>query len=289
MGHNRQVEKYNQYEELCYVFNSVRECSEKDNVSEYIIRHHQDVEHLYNGYFYKTIKPKPYMVKATCDWCGKEFDCQRFRTEDGKKHLFCSRKCQGEYLKAQTELNCVCEVCGKPYHRKQSTIKNNGGTHYCSRECFAKAKMESMKGEGNHQFGLKGSKNASWKSDEKISSYGYRLIRKLDHPFKNIDDFVFEHRLTAEQYLLNDENSVVINGKMYLSPDYIVHHIDFDRLNNNPNNLLVMTEPEHMSLHHELRTDIGLNKYCQKYNLDKQTIIDRSKNSKRYKPSTDKK
>ena len=44
-----------------------------------------------------------------------------------------------------------------------------------------------MQGENNHQFGLKGAKNSSWISDERISYYGYKLIRKLDHPFKNSD------------------------------------------------------------------------------------------------------
>ena len=59
-----------------------------------------------------------------------------------------------------------------------------------------------MLGEGNHQFGLKGELNSSWKSNERISHYGYMLVRCLNHPFKNCDDFVFEHRLIAEKYLL---------------------------------------------------------------------------------------
>lgn len=268
------VEKYNQDKELCFVFNSVDECSNIDNVSPYIIRHYQDAEHLYNGYFYKTIKPKPYIVKATCDWCGKEFNCQRFRTEDGRKHIFCSNKCRAAFQHAQTELNCICEICGKAYHVPQSRL-DRYGSRYCSKECADKAKEKYMRGEGNHQYGLKGNKNVSWKSDERISSYGYRLIRKLNHPFRNSDDFVFEHRLIAEQFLLNDDNSVVINDKRYLSPKYIVHHIDFDRLNNDHNNLMVMKESEHMSLHQKLKNDQELQQYCDKHNLKKDIIANR--------------
>lgn len=106
-----------------------------------------------------------------------------------------------------------------------------------------------MRGENNHQYGLKGYKNASWKSDTKISSYGYRLVRCLDHPMRNIDDFVFEHRLVAEAYLLTPETSIIIDGKSYLSPDYVVHHIDGDRLNNDVSNLRIMTLSEHCRLH----------------------------------------
>lgn len=141
-----------------------------------------------------------------------------------------------------------------------------------------------MSGDQNHQFGLKGSLNATWKSDERISYYGYRLIRKLDHPFKNSDDMVFEHRLVAEQYLLNESNSVDIDGKSYLSPEYDVHHIDFDRLHNTPDNLLVLTKSEHMKWHSDMRCNEGIFlDYCKFYNLDPVEIKCQIENSPKYK------
>lgn len=109
-----------------------------------------------------------------------------------------------------------------------------------------------MAGENNHQYGLKGSKNATWKSDRKLSRYGYIQVRKLYHPFRDKADFVFEHRLVAEKYLLTDENSVEIDGKRYLSPEYAVHHKNFDRTDNRPENLEVMTKGEHQSFHAKL-------------------------------------
>lgn len=74
-----------------------------------------------------------------------------------------------------------------------------------------------------------------------------------EHPFCNIDGRVFEHRLVAEQYLLNDDNSIEINGKRYLKPEFIVHHIDENKKNNDVNNLIVMTEREHRILHNKKR------------------------------------
>ena len=57
------------------------------------------------------------------------------------------------------------KVYRKPYIQK----KNKHVT--CSYECSNKLKSIIYRGEGNHQYGLKGNLNASWKSDEKISFY----------------------------------------------------------------------------------------------------------------------
>lgn len=149
--------------------------------------------------------------------------------------------------------NCECFVCGKKMHRKPYWLKKARHHTYCSKECHYKDKKRYMSGEGNHQYGLKGKLNASWKTDVKISNYGYRMIRLLNHPMAEKDGFVFEHRLVAEQYLLNDENSVEINGKRYLNPEYHVHHINENRLDNRPENLQVMTRSEHISFHEKLK------------------------------------
>ena len=109
-----------------------------------------------------------------------------------------------------------------------------------------------MLGSNNHQYGLKGTLNSSWKTNEKTTHYGYKKIRVLDHPFRDCDDFVFEHRLTAEQFLLTEENSIEISGKRYLKPEYIVHHKDGNKLNNNPNNLEVMLKGKHSSFHNKI-------------------------------------
>lgn len=184
---------------------------------------------------------------VTCDNCNEEFLCEQWRI-DKRKNLFCSKKCEGEYKKKASVLNCTCEVCGKLFHRKMYQI-NKYKHHYCSIKCHSVAKKAYMQGENNHQYGLKGNKNTSWKSDSRISSYGYRLIRNIEHPFSNGDGFVFEHRLVAEKFLLNENNSILINDKRYLSPDYIVHHIDNNKLNNSVGNLQVMELGEHTRMH----------------------------------------
>ena len=145
--------------------------------------------------------------------------------------------------------NCTCPICGKKFHLKKYAVEHRKTKSCCSKECLRKYKHILMSGEGNHQYGIKGKKNATWKSDRKISRYGYIQVRVLDHPFRDRGDFVFEHRLVAEKYLLTDEYAVTIDGKRYLSPKYVVHHKNFDRQDNRPENLMIMTKGEHQRLH----------------------------------------
>lgn len=58
-----------------------------------------------------------------------------------------------------------------------------------------------------------------------------------------------------------------------LSSDEIVHHIDGNKLNNNIENLEVLSRSEHLQKHYK---EIGgeQNQFKQKYNLDKQKIKD---------------
>ena len=181
-----------------------------------------------------------------CVVCGKDVEIFHQKRMEAKS-VCCSTKCMGENMKSK-DLNCECPICHKKFHLRQYH-KNKSKNNYCSRECFRLAKMEYMKGEGNHQDGLKGSLNASWKANRKISNLGYYKIRMLEHPFRDCDNFVLEHRLVAEKYLLTLENSVEVDGKFYLNPDLVVHHKDGNKLNNDVNNLEIMTLSEHTKLH----------------------------------------
>lgn len=181
-----------------------------------------------------------------CEWCGKEFNIHPSRLK--AKHIRCSKQCQSELRKSLTKPNYVCPTCNKNFHANPRDIKNYKHV-FCSKECYLKYLSKRMKGEGNHQYGLKGKLNPTWKTDEKITHYGYRKIRVLDHPFRDCDNFVFEHRLVAEKYLLTEENSVEINMALYLKKEYDVHHIDENRLNNDLSNLLVLLKSDHIRLH----------------------------------------
>lgn len=99
-----------------------------------------------------------------CEWCGKEFETYPSRLK--AKHICCSKQCQLELKKSLTEKNCTCPVRGKKFHCKPYHAKKYKNV-FCSMECKKQYDSKKMKGEGNHQYGLKGKANASWKTDEK--------------------------------------------------------------------------------------------------------------------------
>ena len=151
---------------------------------------------------------------------------------------------------AALENNVVCPICGKAFHLKPYRIKR-AKVNYCSRECQTEARKHYMKGSGNHQYGLRGELNPTWAGGTKIEN-GYRMVQSIGHPFSvGRSEYVLEHRLVAEMYLLTNENSVTIDGRRYLSPNYVVHHKNKNRLDNRVENLEVMTLSEHQSLHNK--------------------------------------
>ena len=186
-----------------------------------------------------------------CAVCGKEVIAWGIRAK--RENIYCSIQCRSIGLKSKN-LNVTCPVCGKKFHLKPY-IANDGNTHCCSRECCNKHRSQRFSGKGNHQWGLKGKLNASWKSDEKITVHGYKRVRRLEHPFKDCDGFVLEHRLIAERQIATHDQCIEINGKKYLNPSLVVHHKNGNKQDNRPENLQILTLPEHTHLHKSKNTN----------------------------------
>lgn len=76
----------------------------------------------------------------------------------------------------------------------------------------------------------------------------YKWVKVKNHPtYKG--KAMREHRYLAEKYLLNEENSIVVDGVRVLKKDYVVHHIDGDKTNNDLSNLAVLSKSAHTRLH----------------------------------------
>lgn len=86
---------------------------------------------------------------------------------------------------------------------------------------------------------VKGEKSGRWKGGTYVNNLGYRYVRSEDHPHRNKDSYVLEHRIVMES----------IVGR-YLTKNEVVHHRDRNRLNNSPDNLFLFPNNKaHTSFH----------------------------------------
>ena len=108
----------------------------------------------------------------------------------------------------------VCEKCRKPF--RCSIIYQR----CCSLKCA-----------------LSGKDSPFWKTGRVLTGDGYVRIYHPNHP-SVIGNHVLEHRLVMEHTL----------GR-YLKPNEIVHHLNGNKLDNRPENLVVTSPSEHNHIH----------------------------------------
>lgn len=103
-------------------------------------------------------------------------------------------------------------------------------------ECGCGQEVKNRFIHGHNRMWKSGRNNPSWKGGKQITSKGYIVIRKPEHPYCRADGTVFEHRLVMESYL----------GR-YLDPDEEIHHINEVKTDNRIENLkLFQSHKEHI-------------------------------------------
>ncbi len=132
----------------------------------------------------------------------------------------------------------VCLQCGKKFFVFPIQIKRGTGK-FCSHSC---AFRHRQLGKGN----------TNWKGGKFINMKGYVEIKKYSHPFRKKSNYIFEHRLVMENFLKKNEPNhpalIEINGIKYLSKNFVVHHKDHNKSNNDINNLMVLDPITHLSM-----------------------------------------
>jgi len=193
-------------------------------------------------------------VKKICEICGKEFYVPHWRT----KAKYCSRGCSDKSHIA--EPNVSCTNCGTPFHIKpyqMNRLKRNCG-YFCCNKCFGEYRKTWFKGENNHQYGLKGHLNATFKGNEIYNQNNNIVDIRVycpEHPYADTSGRVLKHRLIVEQNadLFDEKYFIMVDGVKYLKKDVEVHHINFNHDDNRIENLEPLTKGEHISKHNAKR------------------------------------
>lgn len=195
----------------------------------------------------------PKQVECICEECGQHF---WLKASLARNRRFCSWKCKTKH-DASLKVTVQCPNCGIEFE----TYKKNR-QKYCSISCAVSARNRTDKnpskhrdisgennpmygkgylieGENNPMFGKYEENNPAWTGGKKTRADGYVMIRQPNHPHAS-DGYVLEHRLVMEGIL----------GR-YLTHDEVVHHIDGNPSNNDPNNLeLFASQSDHIHIGH---------------------------------------
>lgn len=161
-------------------------------------------------------------VKVECAECGKvEYVCN----SRAKRYVCCSVSCLSKYnsKRYNQQIEMICPICGDKYYVAKSKINHH-------RTCG--------KQECRHK----------WLS---MSRTGRKNCR-----YKNFEDILSNHIVTEEKhgisrniYLHIVKNVLNLNSIKNIPKGYVVHHKDCNHLNNNPENLVLLTKSVHRKLH----------------------------------------
>lgn len=190
--------------------------------------------------------------ELTCKTCGKQG--YKINTASHPKDFCCFAHYE-KWRQFNIKPNCKCVICGKEMYLKPYRLKRTVTGVVCGAECFNELARIRMIGNKNHQYGLKGDKNASFKN-KLTKSCGYYMEYVPDHPYANRSGRIRQHRVIVERnYELYDQKFFTkINGYLVLKKEYDVHHINEIKTDNRVENLMVLTRGEHSTLHNKTKS-----------------------------------
>ena len=214
-------------------------------------------------------KEKEKVIKI-CKNCGKEF---KVTPSLKNKRVNCSKKCHGEYISKllsgkknpfwKEKIKVICKTCQKEFEvppwRKEKGVK------FCSMECYSKDmkgnipwnKNKKISKELYPNFGMRNrkhpkwvikkmslakvgkytlDKHPNWLGGKSFEPYGIEFNNKLKEEIRKRDNFMCQEC---------GKNQEELKRKLY------IHHIDYNKKNNSPFNLISLCLSCHVKTNFE--------------------------------------
>jgi len=163
-------------------------------------------------------------VKLHCEVCGKEFEVKPGLANTAR---FCSRKCMGlwrtENMRGENspswkggKVKLDCEFCGEEFEVSPSYIDT---ARFCSPACWGLWQSENRCGENS----------PTWRGGISLEPYGSEWTEDL-----------------REEIRKRDNHTCAISGQ----PGHHVHHINYNKTDNRPENLITLCISCHGKTNH---------------------------------------
>jgi 5-methylcytosine-specific restriction endonuclease McrA len=162
-------------------------------------------------------------IEVTCAYCGKTFSRAIHETR-GKELLFCDKVCMHRWQsenwmgenhhlwKEEAHVTKPCAQCGESVTRYQ-WAKNRSEKFFCSSECMYQWQSENWIGEAH----------PAWQGGKSFEPYS--------------PDF---NATLKAQIRARDNKTCQLCGDPETIRAHDVHHIDYDKKNNDPLNLIAL-------------------------------------------------
>lgn len=163
--------------------------------------------------------------KVRCDYCKKSIIVYkaRFKRMKNRRHNFCSDECSRKFHIGKNHQNwhggtieVTCTICKKVILRSKSAVKRYK-VFFCTRKCQDQWRSKSLSGKNCHL----------WCNGISLELYGIEFNQNLKQFIRDRD----------KHYCQNPECG--IPEKECLRKLHI-HHIDYDKKNNDPINLIAL-------------------------------------------------
>lgn len=160
-----------------------------------------------------------------CPVCNKKF---RVKFSEKNRRHYCSYKCCYKTRKGNSfrvlipKIKLKCKWCKKDFEKFPCRIKEKRGK-YCSKECYTN--------------GAVGENNWHWNNGSSFEPYSTDWTKTLKLSIRQRDNFICQ--LCGKEQELID-----------FSKAFDVHHIDYNKKNCNPDNLITLCKKCHTKTNH---------------------------------------